>query len=179
MAAGPPGWTRDASPEDILRAIVGPPERVRAALRVAAEELRGEWAEVLSQPGRGKFYEAGLRFITKGGRTIPVHDRSGVRRGGGRTASAPGDPPARHTGLMAASIAIDDSNPDELRIGPSGPRARILLAMEFGVNVSGSKVGTHPGGIVIEPRPSAAPALERARPKMIDGFRAMMARQQR
>jgi hypothetical protein len=176
MPGGPEGWSADAPLEVLLRQIVGPPEKMRGALREAAEILSGEWEEVLSGPGKGRYYEAGLRFITKGGKVIPLRDRSGVQRGKAHRASAPGDPPAKDSGILATSIHVGDSDPDELRVGPSNEsgRGRILLALEFGVNVATSKVGEHPGGIVIEPRPSARQTLERARPKMIEAFRRRM-----
>lgn len=175
----PPGWSAKAPISDLIREIVGPPERLRGALREAAEVLAGEWREVLSGAGEGELYEAGTGFVTVGGRTFPVKKRKDgsapqVRlRQVDHRASKPGDAPAMDSGATAASIGIDDGDPDELRVGSN---RRTLLALEFGVNVAGSKVGEHPGGIVIEPRPSMEPALEAAEPGMREAFRRGMTR---
>lgn len=161
------------SPVLIIREILGA-DRVRMALRAMAEEFRAEWSEGLSQPGHGRFYEAGLRFITTGGRVVPLKDRSGVKRSGGHRASAADEAPAKDTGALANAIGVDDRDPDNLRVGAAGKYGRRLLMFEFGLNVQGSKVGPNPGGILIAPRPSARAALERARPRMIEAARAVL-----
>lgn len=144
--------------------MIAPLDRRRMALRMAAEHGAAVWRKMLSGPGSGRLYPAGLQFITKGGRVIPIQDKSGVRRSrAAHRASRPGDAPAKDSGGTASRIYVNLDNPDAPR--PASPD-RHLLALEHGVNVAGSQVGTHPGGIVIAPRPSARPAMEEAIPEM-------------
>jgi hypothetical protein len=138
----------------------------RAAIRQAAEVLRTEWVKVLSQPGSGKVYEAGIGFITFGGHVIPVKkDRSGgiVRRRAPHQASKPGEAPAKDSGASANSVVVDDTDPDAVR---TGSNRRTLLGLEYGINWPTSKVGGHPGGIQIAPRPHARRAFRQAKDNM-------------
>jgi len=167
MANRKPGWTLIAGAGELLRELGAKSPRVRRALRVAAESFRGDWVEELSQPGSGRTYEAGLRFITKGARVIPIRDRSGVKRTrADHRASAPGESPAKDSGVSASSIAVDDTDADKLRVGSN---RESLLYLHYGVT-------NHPGGITIAPRPHATRAFERARPRMIDLVRRELAR---
>lgn len=161
MAKRTPGWSLTATPEQLLEAMGLGEQDVHRALRAAAETFRTEWVLELSGPGRGKLYEAGLRFITAGGRVIPIRDKSGVRRvRATHRASAPGDSPARDSGGSANSIVVDASNPDALRIGSN---RRSLRHLHYGVK-------NHPGAITILPRPHATRAYSRARELMTDRF---------
>ncbi len=143
---GPPGWTLVTSPAGIL-AATGIIARQRRGLKRVALLLQSSWKDVLSQVGHGETYS--IRFAFIGGRVVPL---TSVSRPAHR-ASAPGEPPAKDTGESAASIQIDDRGGDRIRVGTN---RRSLLALEYGVNVPGSKVGPHPDpNFVIEPRPHA------------------------
>jgi hypothetical protein len=156
---GAPGWTLATTPTGVL-AGVGIVVRMRQALQQAALELQSEWKGLLAQPGSGATYTN--RFATIGGHVVPFADDARPPH----TASAPGQPPAKDTGELAASIQIDDSDVDRIRVGTN---LRYGLALEYGVNTVGSKVGAHPDpGFVILPRPHARPAKDRAEPKMKD-----------
>lgn len=149
---GPPGWTLVTSPAGIL-AATGILTAQRRGLKRVAILLQSSWKEVLSLRGKGKTYS--IRFAFVNGRVVPL---TGVSRPAHR-ASAPGDPPAKDTGESAASIQIDDRQGNRIRVGTN---KRSLLALEYGVNVPGSKVGQHPDpNFVIEPRPHAEVAWNR------------------
>jgi hypothetical protein len=160
MAArfGAPGWTLATTPTGII-AGVGILAKARHGLQQAALELQSEWKGLLAQRGSGETYTH--RFATIGGKVVPLAGDSRPAH----TASAPGQPPAKDTGELAASIQIDDRG-DRIRVGTN---LRKGLALEYGVNTVGSKVGAHPDpGFVILPRPHARPAKDRAEPKMKD-----------
>ena len=71
------------------------------------------------------------------------------------------------TGELAGSIQIDDRG-HEIHIGTN---LRKALALEYGVNVAGSRVGPHPdASFVLEPRPHAVPALNASEPEMKGGM---------
>jgi len=160
-----PGWSLRV-PADVLLRQMGIPQAQRRALARAAETLRAAWVDKLNQPGSGATYNTGF-ITTKGSprRVIPVGERVP------HTASAPGEPPAPDTGAGRTSIvavALDDG--DRQRIGTN---KRYLFALEFGVNVPGSKVGQHPAeGFKIEPRPHARPVGEQMKPAMNEAFSA-------
>lgn len=153
---GPPGWSLAATPRGMVAAI-GILEHARQGLQRAAVELQSEWKQLLNQIGTGETYTH--RFATINGRVVPL---TGDRRPS-HTASAPGEPPAKDTGQLAASIQIDDRG-DRIRVGTN---LRYGLALEYGVNVSGSQVGPHPDpSFVLQPRPHARPAGTRAEKEM-------------
>lgn len=164
------GYSQSASGKEILEAIGYTAARA-AGLKRAGVAVQTEWKTLLNQPGFGKRYEAGVAFITHGGRVFPV---KGTPLNPGRAtphvASAPGQPPAKDRGLLAASVVVGDVEEDTVRVGMGGRRGRIGLALEYGVNTAGSQVGRHPGrNFRILPRPHARPAAELARDNMTDG----------
>lgn len=164
-----PGYSLNVTPAQ-LREAAGIGDRViRAALFEAANELRNAWTEILETPGTGNVYPKGIRFVTLMNafppRVIAFQDDE-LGRKAQHTASAPGEPPARDTGASIASITVDDQDLASINLVRVGTNMRHLLALEFGVNVAGSAVAPHPGGIVIEPRPHARPAKDRAVPRM-------------
>lgn len=117
-------------------------QKARKGVLSAALVLRNRWAnDVLRRPGTGRLY----------------------RRGGvSHRASAPGEPPATDTGVLANSIDVEGlPNPVDpsARVGSGLAYARHL---EFGV----------PGRI--EPRPHATVALAEAEKDMNDAFRRAM-----
>lgn len=165
------GWSKNATADELLRGIGYTAART-AALRRAGVVLQSEWKQLLNQPGRGKRYEAGLAFITTSGAPRRVVAVRGTPTFPGRnaphTASAPGDPPAKDRGVLAAAVQVGNvDRRGNLRVGMGGPRGRIGEALEFGVNTPESRVGRHPApGFKIDPRPHGRPAGKRAAPKM-------------
>lgn len=166
-----PGWSLNASPTQVIGALGFIAAR-QAALKRAGIELQGEWKDVLNQAGSGKRYEPGIAFITKNGRVIAIPgspDNPG--RSSAHTASAPGEPPAPDTHKLGQSIAVVEMN-DTVRVGTP---LRKGLALEYGVNVSGSRTGPHPGrNYVLEPRPHARPAAKAARVGMTSAIKYAM-----
>ncbi len=137
------GWSLKARPEQIL-AVLGMAGARKAALLSSAVVLQSAWKQVLNTPGGGK-----TRKVTKGGAT--------------HTASSPGDAPAPDLGELKRSISVVDTE-GEIRVGTG---LRYGLALEFGVNVAGSRVGPHPSpNFEIQPRPHARPAFVKAKRKM-------------
>ena len=185
MPPGRPGWSLSATPGAVLRGVGITPQKLAAAAYQAGEELRTEWVRTLSGPGRGRLYEMGINFITWNGRVIPIKDKSGVRRRarvklmnddgnvsrGRHRASAPGDAPATDRGTLKGTIAAVPQADGSTRVGSN---SRILLAQEYGVGVTGSKVAPHPGGIEIKPRPSARRSYRAARERMTQRVRAVL-----
>jgi hypothetical protein len=168
------GWTKDASPEEFLR-VTGILAARKAALLRAGAILQSEWVEILGSPGTGKLYEEGFAFITTKGAPRRVIRIRGSAKFPGRSAphraSAPSLPPAPDRGTrggLRGSVLIDDSSPERVRVGfNAAQNGRIALALEYGVNVAGSRVGRHPAeNFRIAPRPHARPAGDRARPLM-------------
>ena len=158
MAKG--GWTLNTTPGGILAGI-GLLAARRGALLRAGITLQGEWKKVLNQPGSGE--TRSLIFRTVRGRVIPV-GKAAVSH----TASRPGDPPAPDTGALRQSIAVVEDG-DEVIVGTG---LRYGLALEYGVNVSGSKVGPHPdGSFVLQARPHARLARRNARRGMTKGVK--------
>ena len=75
--------------------------------------------------------------------------------------TAPGESPARDTGNLSKAVQVARVGGD-WRVGMGGQIGRVGLALEFGVIVSGSRVGPHPAGnFRIAPRPHARPAIKR------------------
>lgn len=174
------GYSKSASGDEILRAI-GYAAARDAAVKRAGLVLQAEWKELLNRPGSGKRYEAGVAFITTRGsprrvvavKGSPLHPS----RSSPHTAAAPGEPPAKDRGLLAASVLVGDVRDGALRVGMGGPRGRIGKAQEYGVNTAGSQVGRHPApGFRIPPHPHARPAADRARDKMGDAMRVTLAK---
>ena len=163
------GWSLNVSPQELLQRV-GIPARVSRAVRGAGLILVHAWKDELSHPGQGEFYAKGTRFITKGGRTFAIQDDE-LGRPADHRASAPGDPPAVDRGELRNSIDMESRGEAEVRIG-SGDF--VALALEFGVNTEGSRVGPHPGGIVIEPRPHGRPAKDNAAPAMREHVKSVL-----
>ena len=157
------GWTLGASASDIVAGLGILAARDAALLR-SGIILQTEWQRVLNTAGGGQTYDTDFRTI--GGRVVPVG-----RAARSHTASAPGEAPAPDSGQLKQSIAVAKTT-DGVRVG-SG--LRYALALEYGVNVSGSKVGPHPdANFVLQARPHARPALKRAKRKMTKGVRATL-----
>jgi hypothetical protein len=157
------GWSMGARPSDII-ASMGILAARNAGLKGAGIELQGEWKDILNQPGSGKVYPTGISFITKNGRVIAV---PGTPEHPGRTsthtASAAGEAPAPDTHELGQSIAVVEMA-DRVRVGTG---LRKGLALEYGVNVAGSRTGPHPGkNYVLQPRPHARPAGKAAKDGM-------------
>ncbi len=160
------GWSLQGGPAKVLGTL-GIFAARRAALMRAGIELQSVWKDELNQPGTGTRYPAGSGFITKGGKVIPIAGAEGSRSSA-HTASAPGAAPAPDTGELRRSIAVAEMG-DEVRVGTG---LRYGLALEYGVNVSGSKTGPHPGkNFVLQPRPHARPAKAKATGAMTKGVR--------
>lgn len=153
MAVGPPGWSLTRSPAALLAAL-GISKRIREANLKAARVLATEWTKVFPATGSGRTYTH--QFITVGNRVVPFRPRKGAGQSKTHKASAPGEPPAVDSGILRASIGIEQQAGDRVRVGSGVEYAKYL---EFGVT-------DHPGGIEIKPRPHAAPALAAARDKM-------------
>ncbi len=165
-----PGWSLQGGPRSVL-ATIGLFAARRAALMRAGLELQAVWKDELNQPGTGTRYPAGSGFITKGGKVIPIAGGEGSRSVA-HTASAPGAAPAPDTGQLRRSIAVAEMG-DEVRVGTG---LRYGLALEYGVNVSGSRTGPHPGrNFVLQPRPHARPAKAKAMGEMQKGARLVFA----
>lgn len=157
------GWTLGASASDIVTGLGILAARDAALLR-AGIILQTEWQRTLNQAGGGQTYDTDFRTI--GGRVVPVG--SAARS---HTASAPGAAPAPDTGALKQSIAVVKTARG-VRVG-SG--LRYALALEYGVNVSGSKVGPHPdASFVLQARPHARPSFKRAKRKMTKGIRSSL-----
>jgi phage gpG-like protein len=134
---------------------------MKVGLRRAADRLQAEWQDVLSVPGTGREYRHEYRYSAKKGRVIPLPH---LKRWKVHRASAPGDAPAPDSGDLRRSILVVEVDHNTIRVGTN---LRYGLALEYGVNVAGSKVGPHPDpSFRIEPRPHARPALKRAQGDM-------------
>lgn len=172
------GWSKDASGKEILDQL-GIMAARKAALLRAGVVFQSVWKETLNQPGSGRRYEQGVSFITTRGaprRVVPVAGTPGhPGRARAHTASAPGEPPAKDRGILAASVQVGQATDGTVRVGMGGPRGRIGLALEYGVNTAGSQVGPHPAqGFKVDPRPHARPAKEDAVPRMTQGVVAVL-----
>lgn len=165
------GWTLGMQPRNVV-ATLGLLKARDAAIMRAGIELQGEWKSLLNQPGGGKMYEAGTGFITTDGVVVPITGQDGSR-GSAHRASSPKEPPAPDKGTLKNSIAVVDMGDGTVRVGTG---QRIGLALEYGVNVSGSRTGPHPGkNFVLQPRPHARPAKENATSGMTDTVAATFA----
>jgi len=165
------GWTLNSKPGQIVAAL-GILAARDAALSMAAEELVTEWKLVLNQPGRGKLYERGTAFITTSGanrRVVPVGGSpEAPGRASDHRASAPGDAPAPDEGDLRSSIDRARMPNGSWRVG-TGKRSG--LALEYGVNVSGSLTGPHPAeDFRLQPRPHARPAMVAAKDGMTESM---------
>ena len=157
------GWTLGASARDIVTGLGILAARDAALLR-SGIILQTEWQRVLNTAGGGQASDTDFRTI--GGRVVPVG-----RAARSHTASAPGEAPAPDTGQLKQSIAVAKTT-DGVRVGTG---LRYALALEYGVNVSGSKTGPHPdANFVLQARPHARPALKRAKRKMTRGVRVTL-----
>lgn len=160
-----PGWTLVTSPAGIA-AGVGITSGSRTALLRAGFALQAEWKRLLNTPGQGREYTT--RFFTSNTSpraVIPYGERPLHR------ASAVGDPPAPDTGALRNSIQVVGQG-DKVLVGTN---LRYGLALEYGVNVTGSQVGPHPAANYrLEPRPHARPALANALRDMTDGITASL-----
>jgi len=167
-----PGWSLNASPDQMIGALGFYAAR-DAALKRAGIELQGEWKDVLNQAGSGKTYGVGSAFITWKGRVIPVKGTpTNPGRSSAHTASVAGEPPAPDTHQLGQSIAVVDMGDSTVRVGTN---LRYGLALEYGVNVSGSRTGPHPGrNYVLQPRPHARPAAKAAQGGMTNAVRYTM-----
>jgi len=153
-------FVRDLTPRQHAAELTSS-ARVQDGLAAAGLVLQGEWKDVLSTPGQGDIYEAGTRFLTIGGRTFAIQDDEEGRPSDHR-ASAPGDPPAADFGNLRNSIDVEEE-PGRVFVGSS---SRVAAWLEYGVGTAEAVDGPHPGGIVIEPRPSAEPAYAAAKQDM-------------
>lgn len=165
------GWSLKSRPGQMIAAL-GILAARDASLAAAAEELVTEWKQILNQPGSGKLYAAGTAFITTGGTNRRVVEVGGSpespSRASDHRASAPGEAPAPDQGDLKNSIDRARMPDGSWRVGTG---MRIGLALEYGVNVSGSQVGPHPAeGHQLQPRPHARPAMKAAE----DGMTAVM-----
>ena len=157
------GWTLGVSPSEVIAGLGILGARDAALLR-AGIILQTQWSAQLNQPGSGQTYDTEFRTIN--GRVVPVG-----KAARSHTASAPGEPPAPDTGELKRSIAVARVA-GGVRVG-SG--LRYALALEYGVNVSGSKVSPHPdASFVLQARPHARPALKKAKRKMTKGIRTRL-----
>jgi hypothetical protein len=168
------GWSKGASGNEILEQM-GILAARRAAVLRAGVIFQGVWKEVLNQPGGGKRYEQGVAFITTKGsprRVVPVKGTPGhPGRARAHTASRRGEAPAKDRGVLAASVLVGQESDGRVRVGMGGPRGRIGLALEYGVNTAGTRVGPHPAtGFKIDPRPHARPARDEAARQMTKGI---------
>lgn len=172
-----PGFSLNVTPAQLREAAGIGDRTIKAALLEGANELRNAWLEILETPGTGRVYPKGIAFVTLMNafppRVIALEEDDAGRRAQ-HTASAPGEPPARDTGASIASIVVDDQQLGMINLVRVGTNQRHLLALEFGVNVAGSAVAPHPGGIVIEPRPHARPAKDAAVPRMTRAVAAVL-----
>ena len=162
------GWTLGASPRDVIRGL-GILAASQSGLLRAGIILQTEWQRVLNTAGGGETYSQEFRLV--GGHTVPVGKAARTH-----TASAPGEAPAPDSGQLKQSIAVVPIARENFLSLPTvrvGTGLRYALALEYGVNVSGSKTGPHPdANFVLQARPHARPALKRARRKMTPGLRA-------
>ena len=157
------GWTLTASPGKILAGLGILASRDAALLR-AGIVLQNTWSAELNKAGSGETYDTEFRTI--GGRVVPVG-----KAARSHTASAPGRAPAPDTGQLKQSIAVARVA-GGVRVG-SG--LRYALALEYGVNVSGSRTGPHPDpNFVLQARPHARPSLPKAKRKMTKGIRTSL-----
>ena len=167
MAAFPgvPGYSLLLGPRALLNRL-GIFASIDQGVERQAEVVATVWRRNLKKRGTGRLYEAGTSFITTKGtgprRVIPVARAAGARTSAHR-ASAPGKPPAGDTGALVAAVATERAGFAKFKVGMGGKIGRIGLALEFGVNVSGSQVGEHPGDITIEPRPHGRLSIRQAR----------------
>lgn len=165
------GWTLTSRPGQIVIAL-GIIAARDAGLALAAEELVTEWKQILNQPGSGKLYARGTAFITTSGANRRVVDVGGSpeapSRASDHRASAPGDAPAPDNSDLRNSIDKARMPDGSWRVGTG---LRYGLALEYGVNVPGSRVGPHPAvGYQLQPRPHARPAGRSARDGMTDSM---------
>ncbi len=157
------GWTLGASPSQVIVGLGILASRDAALLR-AGIALQAVWSAELNKAGGGRTYDTEFRTIN--GRVVPVG-----KAARSHTASAPGEAPAPDTGELKQSIAVARV-PGGVRVGSGLRRA---LALEYGVNVSGSKTGPHPDpSFVLQARPHARPSLPKAKRGMTKGIRTQL-----
>ena len=170
MPAQRSGWSL-LIPAKALVGQLGLVGAADASMLAASATFQGDWRKVLSRPGSGRLYEAGQAFFTSAGsprRVIPFRSSTGgPRRSRAHRASAPGDPPATDFGHLRAAVDIEREGVASYKVGMGGRIGRIGLALEFGVNTPGTKVGRHPGkGLRIDPRPHGRVAAADSLPNM-------------
>ena len=156
------GWSLGIPAPALLKAV-GIDQATKAGVFAGAQSLRSTWFKVLKRKGGGKQYAAGLQFFTtkkSPRRVVAVMKAGGLpRRQSSHVASKPGDPPSSDTGALAEAVAVEEAEGHgAYKVGMGGKIGRIGLVLEYGLNVAGTKVGKHPGGIVIQPRPHARTA---------------------
>jgi hypothetical protein len=161
--------TQNLTPKSIRNAT-GIDDRVDRAIRAAGLVLVSQWKTTLGQPGRGRTYPRGIRFITAGGRVIAFMDEA-EGRSSTHVAAAPGDPAAKDLGDLQNSIDMEVVEPGFVRVG-SG--SLVALVQEYGVGTAESKVPDHPGHITIPPHPHGRPAGEAAKPPMTQAVLAVL-----
>ena len=168
------GWFTKGNPANVMAAL-GLLAARDAMLERGAVELQTEWKTQLNQPGSGRVYPAGEGFITKGGKLLRLEGSASFEgRKATHRASAPGESPARDTGNLSKAVQVARDGGD-WRVGMGGKIGRVGLALEFGVNVSGSRVGPHPAGnFQIAPRPHARPAIARWKQRIAPDLRNVM-----
>lgn len=158
------GRTLGLAPAAVLAGL-GLQAATQRSLLAAALELQREWTKIFPSSGSGREYTQVFRTI--GNRVVPVGPRKGTGRSATHKASKPGEPPAVDSGLLRASIQIEQTGDGKVKVGSNLAYARYL---EYGVG-PGFKYGPHPGGITIKPRPHARPARVLAEPKMSEAAR--------
>ena len=147
-------------PARALLKAVGADKATEAGLFVGAQSLKGTWIKVLKRSGSGKLYRAGESFFTTKGaprRVVSVmRQGGGLRRTSSHRASRKGEPPSSDFGNLASAVDTQRVNRGDYKVGMGGRTGRIGLALEYGVNVAGTKVGKHPAkNMRIDPRPHA------------------------
>jgi hypothetical protein len=174
------------SSRGVAQAIKGSKESIRAIADghspaiVAANLLVRLLKDSLSLPGKGRVYEYEWRMRRKPIKGLPKPPRpfelkpgrfpagvseEWVRPRKAHRASAPGDPPAKDYGVLAASVLppkVIKHVPNVetvVRVGVYDKKKKVL-ALEFGSHSGGQR---H-----IAPRPFFRPAIEHARTGMAD-----------
>lgn len=165
-------WSLKRSPTALL-GVLGIDIARQRALAASALTLQRSWKEVLNQPGTGEVYERGLKFWTDGSNKVRVAKGVPYGRRSSHRASSPGSAPAPDTGTGALRSAVQvkmTQGGRKARVGMGGEVGRVGLTLEFGLNVTGSKVGKHRGDIQIAPRPHARPAMAAVRDEMTEDW---------
>lgn len=164
---GAPGWSLLLGQRALVTRL-GLLAAADAGILGAANTLQTDWRRVLSRPGSGRLYAAGQAFFTSS--TAPrrlVPFMSGQGRSHAHRASAPGEPPASDAGHLRAAVEVEREGVASYRVGMGGRIGRRGLALEFGVNTPGTKVGKHPAeGLRIDPRPHGRVAVADSQPNM-------------